>query len=75
MGRYGSLDYARLTKYGFLLGVGLLVIGVAGEFAGHALLGQMPAWEAALFFDLEVAGTAIMLLVPFVFGIALPLTE
>lgn len=75
MNRYGSLEYARLTKYGFLLGVGLLVIGGGGELLGHALLGQLPAWESALFFDLEVAGTAIMLIVPFVFGIALPLTE
>lgn len=75
MGRYGSLEYERLTKYDFLLGVGLLVIGGGGELIGHALFGQLPSLESTLFFDLEVAGTAMMLIVPFVLGIALPLTE
>ena len=75
MARYGSLDYAKITKYGFLVGVVLLCVGGGGEILGHAYLGELPAWEAALFLDLEVVGTAMMLLVPFVFGIALPLTE
>ena len=75
MGRYGDLDYARLVKGGFLLGLGLLVIGAAGELVGHAYFDPLPAWEAALFFDLEVAGILIGFFSPFVFGILLPLTE
>lgn len=75
MNRTRSVNYAMVTKYGFLLGLGLLVIGGGGELLGHALLGELPAWENALFFDLEVVGTMLMLFVPFVFGIALPLIE
>jgi hypothetical protein len=36
---------------------------------------QLPAWELALLFDLEVLGIGIFLLSPIVFGILLPLTE
>lgn len=75
MGRYGDLDYARLTKVGFLLGLSLLVIGAGGELVGHAYFDPLPAWEAALFFDLEVVGIVIGFFSPLVFGIALPLTE
>ena len=75
MGRYGDLDYERLTKAGFLLGLGLLVIGAAGEIVGHAYFGPIPSWEASLFFDLEVIGIVIGFFSPFVFGILLPLTE
>lgn len=75
MGRYGDLDYARLAKGGFLLGLSLLVIGATGEIFGHAYFDPLPAWEEALFFDLEVAGLVIGVLSPFVFGIFMPLTE
>lgn len=75
MGRYGELDYARYAKGGFLLGLGLLVVGAGGEAAIHAFGVQLPAWEDALFFDLEVLGVALFLLSPFVFGVLLPLTE
>jgi hypothetical protein len=75
MGRYGNLDYERLTKIGFLLGVGLLVAGAAGELLGHALYGPLPAWENTLFTSAEGIGIALGLLSPFVFGIFLPLTE
>lgn len=75
MGRYGSLDYPTLTKRGFLLGVGLLALGAAGELLGPLLFGSLPAWENALFTDLEILGIVLGLLSPFVFGILLPLTE
>ncbi|MFC7047380.1 hypothetical protein ACFQH6_19920 [Halobacteriaceae archaeon GCM10025711] len=75
MGRYGNLDYPMLTKGGFALGVLLIAVGGAGELAGHAVYGTLPAWENTLFTDLEVVGILVALLSPFVFGIALPLTE
>ena len=75
MGRYGELDYPFLTKLGFFLGVGLLVIGAGGELIGHAYFESLPAWEETLFFDLEIVGILLGLLSPFVFGIFLPLTE
>jgi hypothetical protein len=74
-GRYGDLDYASLTKRGMTLGALLFAVGAVGELAGHALFGSLPAWELTLLFDAEVLGIATMLLTPFVFGIALPLTE
>ncbi|WP_049971695.1 DUF7860 family protein [Haladaptatus cibarius] len=75
MGRYGDLDYPKLTKRGFFLGVALLTIGALGEIVGTALYGPLPAWENALFTDLEIIGILLGLLSPFVFGMFLPLTE
>lgn len=74
-GRYGDLDYARLTKVGFGLGIALFAVGAGGGAAGHALFGTLPDWESVLLFDMEVLGVALALLSPFVFGIAMPLTE
>ncbi|MGM0591414.1 MAG: hypothetical protein ACQETI_07265 [Halobacteriota archaeon] len=74
-GRYGDLDYPKLTKLGFGLGVTLFVVGVLGELAGPMVFGPLPPWERALFFDFEAIGIALVLLSPFVFGIAMPLTE
>lgn len=75
MGRYGDLDYTRLTKGGVILGLVLFFIGVGGEWAIHTLMIQVPPWEATLFFDLEVIGILIFSISPFLFGILLPLTE
>ncbi|MFC6731124.1 MULTISPECIES: hypothetical protein [unclassified Haladaptatus] len=75
MGRYGNIDYAAVTKLGFLLSLGLFAIGAGGELIGHALYSSLPAWEETLFFDLEVIGVLGALLVPLFFGIILPLTE
>ena len=71
----GSLDHARLAKWGFLVGFGLFAIGGGGEIIGHAVLGGLPAWEARLLFDLEVIGLLVGFFSPIVFGIALPLIE
>jgi hypothetical protein len=75
MGRYGDLDYALWTEVGFLLGVALVALGGGGELVGHALYGTLPAWENALFTDMEAVGIVVGLLSPFVFGVFLPLTE
>jgi hypothetical protein len=75
MAQTRSLDYPKLTKQSFLLGITLLVVGAVGEFVGHTYFAPMPAWEATLFLDMEALGVVIALLSPFVFGIALPLIE
>lgn len=74
-GRYGNLDYPKLTKRGVFLGLALFGIGALGEVAVHVLGIGLPGWEQMLLFDAEVVGVLLMLLVPFVFGILLPLTE
>jgi hypothetical protein len=75
MARTDTLDYPTITKRGFLLGLGLFAIGVAGDVIGQVLLGGLPAWEETLLVDLAGLGILLCLLVPFVFGILLPLTE
>lgn len=75
MSRSGSLDYGVLTKAGFFIGLGLFVLGTAGEFIGHAYFAPLPGWEETLFFDLEAIGLVIGFISPFVFGIFLPLIE
>ncbi|MCU4718840.1 DUF7860 family protein [Halapricum hydrolyticum] len=75
MGRYGDLDYPKLTRRGFALGVGLLVVGLLGEVLGPAVVGSLPTWGHTLFLDLEMLGILVGLFAPLVFGIALPLTE
>ena len=74
-GRYGDLDYPRLTKLGVGLGLALFALGAIGGVAAPSVLGPLPGGEAARFFDLEAAGVVLALLSPFVFGILLPLTE
>jgi len=74
-GRYGDIDYPRVTKLGVLAGATLFALGLLGEVVGSALFGPLPAWEHTLFFDMEAVGIVLVLVVPFVFGVALPLTE
>lgn len=75
MGRYGDLDYPRLAKRGFLLGLALLFVGAGGEALLPALVGPLPGWERALLLDVEILGLLVGFFSPLVFGIALPLTE
>lgn len=42
MARYGDLDYARLTKAGFALGVCLFALGAVGSALGPAMVGPLP---------------------------------
>lgn len=75
MGRYGNLDYPKLTRTGFALGLALLTLGLGIELVAHGLHYQLPAWEETLLFDVSLVGLALFLLSPIVFGIVLPLTE
>ena len=75
MRRYGNLDYERVTKVGFALSVAMFAIGAGGELVATGMHWSLPAWEHALFTDIELLGVLGILLVPFVFGIFLPLTE
>ncbi len=67
------MSYGQMAKTGFLLGVGLFLIGAVGELAIQSQLVLVPAWEETLLFDFEVLGIVLFVLSPFVFGIALPL--
>jgi len=75
MGRYGGIDYPAWAKRGFLLGVGLFLLGAGGEVVGHDYFGSLPAWEETLFTDMELIGILIGFFSPLIFGIVLPLTE
>jgi len=74
-GRYGNLDYGRSVKTGVLLGVGLLVLGVIGEEAGHLLYGDVTGALNTVFTTMEFGGVIVAMVAVFVFGIVLPLTE
>lgn len=73
-GRYGDLDYHRLTKRSVAFGVALFAFGALGRFVGVTLFGGLAGWETLLV-DVELVGVAIAFAAPFVFGIVLPLTE
>lgn len=75
MSQATAMDHAKRAKQGFLVGVGLFVLGGIGEIADHALFHGLPGWGQTLLFDAEVAGVLVALLAPLVFGIVLPLTE
>lgn len=74
-GRYGGMNFELWAKGGFLLGIGLLIIGELGEFLIRTYDWTVPQWEHTLLFAAAGAGILIALLSPFVFGIILPLTD
>ncbi|PCR90154.1 DUF7860 family protein [Natrinema ejinorense] len=75
MQRYGNIDFAHLAKAGFLLGLGLFALGTGGEYIGHAMWGQLPAWENTLLYISAVIGLLTAFFSPWIFGVILPLTE
>jgi hypothetical protein len=75
MAEYSSMNYARLTKGGFLLGVGLLLFGALGGIVGKALFGTLPEWETTLFLFSEGTGILIGVFSVCVFGVIMPLVE
>jgi hypothetical protein len=70
-----DLDYAFLAKTGFLVGLGMFIIGAGGEFLTNTYLAPVPAWEDSLLFAIEAVGLIIGFFSPFVFGIFLPLID
>jgi|AntRauMinimDraft_4_1070384.scaffolds.fasta_scaffold00029_4 hypothetical protein len=72
MGHGANIDYPDLAKYGTLASLALLVVGAAGTTLGA---GRLPDWELTLLLDLEILGVLGIVVCPFLFGIALPLTE
>ncbi|WP_277554633.1 hypothetical protein [Halobaculum limi] len=74
-GRYGDLDYPKLTKTSVAGFLALFVL-TAGINAWLAISGTaVPAWEETLLVDVEILSVLGIFLSVFVFGIALPLTE
>ncbi|WP_049925818.1 DUF7860 family protein [Halopiger goleimassiliensis] len=75
MGRYGNLEYAFLTKTGFLVGAGMFALGALGEIVGRFVFHGLPGWEHLLFMYAEGLGILVGLFSVLLFGIVLPLTE
>ncbi|SER17920.1 DUF7860 family protein [Natrinema salaciae] len=75
MARYSGHDYPKLAKTGFFVGLALFVVGTGSELVGNATMGSLPQWEHTLFFAMAIIGLLVGFFSPFVFGIALPLTE
>ncbi|MFC7069654.1 hypothetical protein [Halobaculum lipolyticum] len=74
-GRYGNLDYPRLTKLSVLGFLSLFVVAVGVNAAVSLTGGSLPGWEETLLLDVEMLSVLGIFLSVFVFGIALPLTE
>ncbi|GGJ09929.1 hypothetical protein GCM10008995_19830 [Halobellus salinus] len=74
-GRYGDIDYAKLTKTSVLLGVSLVMGGFLGDVALGVSTVHAPGWIDTVLVDAEFLGILVVLLAVFIFGILLPLTE
>lgn len=70
-----GLDYAAYAKRGFLLGLGLFLLGALGAALGPNVVGQLPGWERTALFDSMVIGIGLGFFSVFGFGIFLPLTD
>jgi len=75
MSKYIDTDYASLARTGFLLGVALFAVGVAGTLLSTTVFSSIPGWERSLIFYMEVLGILFGLCSPLVFGVVLPLLE
>lgn len=75
MGRYGDLDYARLTKGGVAVSAATFALALLVQFGANAAGVTLPAWEITLLTELEYLSILGVVLSVFVFGILLPLTE
>jgi len=73
-GRYGDLEYGRLTKTGVVAGAALFVAGALAEYGLQATGNVTPTLES-VFLSMEFLGPAVALLSVILFGVALPLTE
>ena len=62
----------RLAVVGVLLGLGLFLVGLTGEWAISQHLARLPGWAGTLFVDLELLGEVIVLVSPIVFFLIRP---
>ncbi|WP_330631341.1 DUF7860 family protein [Halocatena halophila] len=70
-----TVNHELLVKLGFSVGVGLFVLGAAGQGLLPAITGPLPSWEQSLLLGAEEVGLVVGFFSPFVFGILLPLIE
>ncbi|WP_313693296.1 hypothetical protein [Halorarum halobium] len=75
MGRYGDIDYARLTKGGVGLSLVVFALAFLVQMGASATGTALPGWETTLLTDLEYLSILGVVISVFVFGIFLPLTE
>ena len=73
--RYGNVDYSAYAKGGFLIGFAMFAIAALGEVVIHFGGMQVAAWIGTALLDAGLAGIAVMLLAPAIFGVIMPLTE
>lgn len=73
-GRYGDLEYGRLTKTGVVAGAVLFAVGAIAEYGLQATGSITPTLES-VFLGMEFLGPLLALLSVLLFGVALPLTE
>lgn len=69
------IDHVKYLKGSFALGLALFVVAEATEPAQRLAGVAVPGWEHSLLGLLAALGLVVAFLSPFVFGIALPLTE
>ncbi|SHG41706.1 DUF7860 family protein [Halobaculum gomorrense] len=75
VGRYGDVNYPKLTKLSVLAFFALFVV-TARLNAWLSMTGTaVPAWEEVLLVDIELLSVIGVFLSVFVFGVLLPLTE
>lgn len=75
MGRYGDIDYARMTKGGVAVSVAAFALAFLLQAGAHATGVPLPGWETTLLTDVEYLSILGVVVSVFVFGIFLPLTE
>ncbi|WP_436934851.1 DUF7860 family protein [Halovenus marina] len=75
MNHHGTVDYAKMTKSGFALGLALFVIGAVGGILGHTILSPIPDWENTLFLYSEGIGILVGFFSIWIFGVFLPLVK
>lgn len=74
-GTRNRIDHVTLLKRSFALGLALFLVAEVTEPLQRLAGVGIPAWEHSLLGVLAAVGLVVAFLSPFVFGIALPLTE
>lgn len=64
--------YLKFAVAGVVVGLGLFLVGLTGEWAISHHLARLPAWAGGLFVDLELVGEVIVFVSPIVFILIRP---